>query len=485
MLRTLPRLLPKPASYARPTTLRGSTGLTPRSLLPLLQHPNQSTAPQQPPRPVLPTPSGWSSTLHAAPAAYPRSLASAIGTNARDSHPFATASAAGNAQPVKESKEERNKRLALEKDRCIAARHDSPVWPFDTALKAEHHPLWIAAERWVNSTQAPDGLTIITTHACGFSKESWRPVFAKLFPLLEAGAESGAAFGTGERLPGDAPHINEIWFLEDTNHGVSVDLNKGRLGDALCWDDSARELINFVENVLPAVGDEADEAGFQLPFELGGKSAQQAGKTPADGLKRKVVGIGHSYGGNALAQAAASRPDLFDAILLVEPMTVPSLVNAGESGSPLTMGALKRRSEWPSLAEAGNVRSNALFSRWEEEQFRIWLSHYLVPSPSGGMELATPTWAEAQTFSEPDAPMRGWECLPDLGMPVGFLMAGDETWMTGEEVAQELVWRPQRARNERILDASHLVIQEKPAETAASIGRFLRTLPSWDERPQK
>lgn len=384
---------------------------------------------------------------------------------------------------MKETKEERNTRLAGEVTACISARHDSPVWPLETALKAEHHPLWCAAERWVNSTQSADGLTIITTHACGFSKESWRPVFARLFPLLDSSA--GAAFGTGEPLQdGKAPHINEIWFLEDTNHGISVDLNAGRLGDALCWDDSARELVNFVENVLPTVG---TEAPFQLPFELNGKSAEQAGHKSKDAPKRKVVGIGHSYGGNALAQAAASRPDLFDAIMLVEPMTVPSLVNDGAKASPLTLGALKRRSEWPSIQDAGKVRENALFSRWEEEQFAIWLSHYLVSSQSGdrAVTLATPTWAEAQTFSEPDAPMRGWECLPNLPMPVGFLMAGDETWMTGEEVARELVWRPKRARNERILEASHLVIQEQPQRTAESVERFLRTLPSWDQNPQQ
>lgn len=482
MLRSLPRLTP--ASYTRPTRLLGSTGLAPRQLLPLLQHPAQSSAPQQPPRPALPTPSGWQSSNHAAPAAYPRSIPSAIGTNSRASHPFSS----GNGQPAKESKEtkeERNQRLTAEKERCIAARHNAPVWPLADAVKAAHHPLWCAAERWVNSDQRADGLTLITTHACGFSKESWRPVFAKLFPLLSA--SEGRQFGTGEPLPTGAgaerPHINELWFLEDTNHGVSVDLNAGKLGDALCWDDSARELINFVENVLPSVG---SEAPFQLPLELNGKSAEQAGQTPTNGAKRRIIGVGHSYGGNALAQAAAARPELFEAILLVEPMTVPSLVNAGESGSPLTLGALKRRAEWPSLEDAGKVRSNALFSRWEEEQFGIWLSHYLVPSEAGdGVTLATPTWAEAQTFSEPDAPMRGWECLPKLSMPVGFLMAGDETWMTGETVAQELVWRPQRARNERIMDASHLVIQERPQETAESVDRFLRTLPTWDESPQQ
>lgn len=107
------------------------------------------------------------------------------------------------------------------------------------------------------------------------------------------------------------------------------------------------------------------------------------------------------------------------------------------------------------------VRNNALFKTWDDEAFALWLSHHLAPvdpsKPDGAVTLATPTWAEAATFSEPYAPARGWDKLADLQLPVGFLMAGDEFWMGGDNVANEMVWRPKRARNERIMDASHLV----------------------------
>jgi hypothetical protein len=137
------------------------------------------------------------------------------------------------------------------------------------------------------------------------------------------------------------------------------------------------------------------------------------------------------------------------------------LINDPSKGFPLTMGALKRRAEWPSREAAAAVRSSPLFKSWDDHAFDLWLSHHLVPVdpalPDGPVTLATPTWAEAATFSEPHAPARGWDKVAQLDLPVGFLMAEDEFWMCGEDVAHEMVWRPRRARNERVLGASHLV----------------------------
>lgn len=255
--------------------------------------------------------------------------------------------------------------------------------------------------------------------------------------------------------------INDIFFLDDVNHGVSIDLNAGNLAAPHTWVDTGRDIVNFVENVLPAVP--AGPAPQQLEW-------IDKGKRPSG----QVVGIGHSYGGCGLVHAAHSRPDLFSSIFLVEPMVSfvsrtyadsqcpPKLINDPSKGFPLTLGAIKRRSEWPSReAAATSVRGNALFKSWDDEAFDLWLSHHLVPvdyaAESGPVTLATPTWAEAATFSDQLAALRGWDKLPELPMPVGFLMAEDEFWMWGEETANEMVWRPPRARNERVKGASHLV----------------------------
>ena len=107
--------------------------------------------------------------------------------------------------------------------------------------------------------------------------------------------------------------------------------------------------------------------------------------------------------------------------------------------------------------------------------------------------MSTPKWCEAIVFGEPTGLHEGWDKLPELQVPVGFLMAGKIGGPLTEKIAASLVWRPKDARNERVMDASHQVrvgstsrgsltddsvqiVQEKPHELADALWRFLGTL---------
>lgn len=122
------------------------------------------------------------------------------------------------------------------------------------------------------------------------------------------------------------------------------------------------------------------------------------------------------------------------------------------------MGATKRRTSWPSLDEAAKVRSSPFFAKWHEEVWALYLKTGLVPLGSKGeVQLATPSWAEAAVFAEPTGIAEGWDKLPRLDMPVGFLMAGDNRSTMGDDMTARMVWRPKRSSNERIMDGGHLV----------------------------
>jgi hypothetical protein len=108
------------------------------------------------------------------------------------------------------------------------------------------------------------------------------------------------------------------------------------------------------------------------------------------------------------------------------------------------------------MSDALSVRSTPFFSSWHDEMFKIWETHHLVPSEQG-VTLATPSWAEAAVFSEITGLAEGWDALPELKVPVGFLMAGDARATLGEEISREMVWRPPMVANERMMDAGHLV----------------------------
>lgn len=252
--------------------------------------------------------------------------------------------------------------------------------------------------------------------------------------------------------------IDDIWLIDDNNHGASVDLNAGRLGPVQAWRDDSRDVLNFVSHVLPGIYASEERPGWTLKW----TDPSSSSKTP------KVIGIGHSFGGNALVQAAAARPDLFEGLFLVDPMTPPHYVpyeRWKKEGIPvyaLSAGAVRRRTHWPSRkAAAEAMGKQPFYAAWDPATFALYLDHGIVPvdynKPDGPVTLATPGWCEAAVFTEPEGVAHGWMALPKLTCPVGFVMANVPIATYGEERTRDMVWRPPRARNERFRDAGHLV----------------------------
>lgn len=302
-------------SYPRYTgAAYASAPLATRKALANIRAPDHSRAPPHPPRPpVPPPPSGFTRTLHAAPAAYPREFAESTGSLERSSHPFRSS-----APPATESKEERNARIASEKDVCVGRRLGAN--PRQSASSSEPAQ-WVVAERWRRDVPSRDGVTLVLTHACGLDKsvswsedspeadrkQHWDPVVRSL--LARDPKAPGGQYGSGDALskPTNVV-INDVWLLDDVQHGASVDVNAGRLGTSYSWVDIGRDIINLVENVLPSVKDDP-QAPWQLQWEEAGK-----------GTPPKVILVGHSYGGSGVVHAAHARPDLFHSVFLAEPM---------------------------------------------------------------------------------------------------------------------------------------------------------------------
>jgi len=260
--------------------------------------------------------------------------------------------------------------------------------------------------------------------------------------------------------------IDDIWMIDDNNHNASVDLNAGRLGGVQAWCDDSRDFLNFVAHVLPGIK-AAENA--QAPWHLKW--------TPTgEGRDTKVIGLGHSFGGNGLVQAAHARPDLFHALFLIDPMVPPQVVPEADGKAnpvrefPLTTVTIRRRTTWPSRADAYKAMRNSPFMKpWDEDMVQLWVSHGLVPvdpsKPDGPVTLATPAWCEAAVFTEPTDVGRGWDKLAELDIPVATLMANYPSATLGEPNTHEMVWRPKLARTERALDAGHLVSADEDTLT--------------------
>ncbi|KAL1409319.1 hypothetical protein Q8F55_003300 [Vanrija albida] len=449
------------------------------TLLPLFAPPPQ-TAPAYPPRPELPTalPAGWTRTLHAAPAAYPRSGANAVGNLVRESKPFSS------NLPVPADKANdkkfKAKQYATEAANCARAHYLDHILTADEASASTQPHLWLGVERW-SRDKPTGGVTLILTQANGLIKEQWAPTIKS---ILERGPRApGAEFGTGLPIRHDTKVlIDDVWFLDAVTHGTSIDLNAGLQGTTHTWYDTARDILNFTAHIIPGL--QGQRAPYALEWKPEG-TAQYA----------DVVPVGHSWGASAGIQAAALRPDLFRAILNIEPTSPPlsvpysDFIQRGPATFGQAFGAIRRRNEWPSREAAREQMSQqAFYKAWAPSTFDIFITHGLVPvdasNPNGPVQLATPPWAEAAVFTDDTAVGATWDKLLSLKIPSGFIMCGDEEpiWTGGSVLTRELVWRPWRSRNERIADGGHLLVQEKPEELAGAIWRFFTTLDagSWD-----
>jgi hypothetical protein len=109
--------------------------------------------------------------------------------------------------------------------------------------------------------------------------------------LLSSTGRNKCKFGDSDStLPRilTSTRIDEIWFLDDYHHGQSMDLNKGLIGTVHSWLDGGRDIANFVKHILPSTN--RSDVGETLTWDGGSQPSST----------RKVIGLGHSVGGNAM-----------------------------------------------------------------------------------------------------------------------------------------------------------------------------------------
>jgi pimeloyl-ACP methyl ester carboxylesterase len=198
---------------------------------------------------------------------------------------------------------------------------------------------------------------------------------------------------------------------------------------------------------------------------------------------RGAVGVGHSMGGHALAEAAASSPDSFAALVLADPVIFPADYY-GAPGPDVSF-ILRRRNRWTSPAEMFECfRSRLPFSAWPEEVVRNYCDYALLPD-GGGFELACPPEIEASIYRESHAPEADiWAALAAVRCPVTILRAG-KAWQPGvfdpsaSPTAPNVAARFANAKDLLLPENNHFIPMEAPRVMVREIRNVLsRTLDS-------
>jgi pimeloyl-ACP methyl ester carboxylesterase len=160
--------------------------------------------------------------------------------------------------------------------------------------------------------------------------------------------------------------------MDARGHG---DSSRPERPDAYRWDEFALDVLAVAEALAPASGG------------------------------RVAVGLGHSFGGTAMLGAAARRPELFERLVLVDPvLPTPADLAAQDPErsrrvARLVEGARRRRSVWRSRGEArAHFARRSLFQGWLPAALDLYVEHGLRERADGQVELKCPGAVEAAIF---------------------------------------------------------------------------------------
>ncbi|KIK99561.1 hypothetical protein PAXRUDRAFT_786681 [Paxillus rubicundulus Ve08.2h10] len=321
--------------------------------------------------------------------------------------------------------------------------------------------LWNCLNRYVRmggvETQRPargnSGVTLFLAHANGFQKEIWETMLRSLL-------DSPAGY-----------MVDEIWAWEAAQHGDAALINASNLSGIFDWLDNSRDIANFLLNYLPEeVKSEA------LPTRLERESGSQARKERGY-RTRKIVAVGHSFGGCTSLRVALDFPALFSSIILVDPvlMQPPGYTLLPGYLDNKVLGAFSRRERWASREEALRLfKKSPFFSRWNPGVLQLYVDHGLTDDSDGGVKLKMSGLHEGLTFADQMTPCETWELLDRSDEAITLRWIVPEEGIAGSEATRATVWRrPANSSNVVFHHSGHLIVQEAPIELAHDISDFL------------
>jgi pimeloyl-ACP methyl ester carboxylesterase len=192
----------------------------------------------------------------------------------------------------------------------------------------------------------------------------------------------------------------------------------------------------------------------------------------------QVIGVGHSLGAVATMKAAYQHPQLFRALVLIEPVFLePQILDLLAQnpqimeGQPMVQKARKRRATWPDRRTAfDHYRAKSVFKRWPDEALWSYVNEGLSETGDGDLTLAFSREWEAQIYSSSPGPV--WDEIPQVSQPTLAIRAAESDTLSLKAWRLWQVLQPDAAFIE-IPDAGHMVPMERPYEVLRAIDDFL------------
>lgn len=316
--------------------------------------------------------------------------------------------------------------------------------------------LWNCVNRYVRTNRrntSGTGLTLFLVPAAGFPKEIWETMLQSLLDTT-----SGLL-------------VDEVWSWEAVNHGDSALVNANNLSGIFDWQDDARDIANFLLNYLPEVATPAS-----LPTFLASVSqATSSNRKQAGYPLRRLVVVGHSYGGTSSALAALNYPKLFSSLILVDPIISGDKTNRSvDEVVRFAVNAITRRNFWSSREEAlHQFKQSPFFASWHPGVLKTYVDHGLTVDATGAARLKMTSVQEALSYVNAPVAFEVWELLEKLDENITLRWVLPSRGFLTEDIKARVWRRPADASNVVFPFAGHLIVQEAPIELAHDIATFL------------
>lgn len=189
-----------------------------------------------------------------------------------------------------------------------------------------------------------------------------------------------------------------------------------------------------------------------------------------------LIGIGHSLGGHAIAQAAALQPHLFTKLVLIDPVIFPPEAYGKKSEEPNPV--LRRRADFSSVEEMQErLRTRSPFASWDARVFEDYCRYGLLPKPGGGFTLACTPATEAAIYEAGVAAdvdlthVLSMIDVPSLVIRTSQPQTDPRDFMASPTRTDLASLLPQGT--DKIVEGSHFVPMESPDNVAAWIAELL------------
>jgi pimeloyl-ACP methyl ester carboxylesterase len=196
------------------------------------------------------------------------------------------------------------------------------------------------------------------------------------------------------------------------------------------------------------------------------------------------IGVGHSVGGIVALRAALRQPELFRALVLIDPVLFPPFIirswqairalGLGYPLHPLVLAARNRRRRFDDLDRLfKGYRRKPVFRYMDDPALRAYVEGIACPGEHGYKLCYSADWEMRIYATSLWRDMDIWRSLPGLKIPL-LIIRGAETDTFWASTGRRVLRKVPAARVVTIPQATHLVPLERPHEVYQAIQEFLQ-----------